>query len=134
MARRNPIDVFLFRTVIIRTLERGEQADWMPAQGLNKRRGNFLLSIVVTDRFAEKSTAISSKRFFERFNVETGSADGVIISRTQPNDARARSAGREHIACPVCLLAVTDADAFSKDGKRAERAFGIDGILPHLTI
>src|SRR5215475_7575804 len=61
-------------------------------------------------------------------------AEQLARRRRDANDARACSAGREHIACPVCLLAVTYADAFSKDGKRAERAIGIDGISPHLTI
>src|ERR1700720_1847917 len=75
MARRNPIDVFLFRTVIIRALEGGEQAHRMPAQGLNKPPRNLFLSIIVTDRFAEKTAAISGERFFKRFNVETGAAD-----------------------------------------------------------
>src|ERR1700682_3399263 len=47
----------------------------MPAQGLNKPPRNLSRAIIVTDRFAEKTAAISGERFFERFNVETGPAD-----------------------------------------------------------
>src|SRR5215475_14723806 len=51
-------------------------------------------------------------------------AEQLARRRRDADDAGARSAGRKHIACPVGLLAVTDADAFGKDGKCAQSAVG----------
>src|SRR5437764_6912180 len=47
----------------------------MPAEGLNKARRDFLLAIVVSDRFAEKFSVIRSAQRFKRIGVQSMAAD-----------------------------------------------------------
>jgi hypothetical protein len=56
-------------------------------------------------------------------------AEHPAFRRSDADDAGAGPAGREHIACHVGLLAVTDADDFSKDGKCA---FGPLNLRPSI--
>src|SRR4029453_1503812 len=58
----------------------------------------------------------------------------LALGRRDADDARACAASGGDVARGVRLLAVTDADALRKQGKRAEGAVGIDGIPPHLTV
>jgi len=47
----------------------------MPAQGLYERPRNFPLSIIIRDRFAEKTAAIRCPQRLERIGVEAPAAD-----------------------------------------------------------
>ncbi len=54
----NPVEIFLFRSVVIRAIERRKQADRVPAERMNSRRGNLRLAIIVGDRFAEEAAVV----------------------------------------------------------------------------
>src|SRR5712691_6518450 len=54
MPRGNPIQVFLFGAIIVRTIEKRDETYRVPAERLDETRRNFALSVVVGDRFPRK--------------------------------------------------------------------------------
>src|SRR6266550_4286322 len=75
LARCDPIEVFFLGAIIIRSIERRKQPHRMPAQGSDFRRRNFVLPIVVGDRFAQKSAPIRCAQRFKSISVEAPTAD-----------------------------------------------------------
>src|SRR5437763_14998422 len=75
LARCDPIEVFFLRAIIIRSIERREQPYRMPAQGLDFRRRNFVLPIVVGNRLTQKSAPIRCAQRFKGIGVESPAAD-----------------------------------------------------------
>src|SRR5205807_3676262 len=58
MARRDPIEIFFFRPVVIRPVEERDQADRMPAQRIDEPRRDLTLPVIVSDGAAEKTAAM----------------------------------------------------------------------------
>ena len=58
LARCDPIQILFLGAIIIRSIQRREQPHRVPAQRLDFRRWNFVLSIVVGDRFAQESAVV----------------------------------------------------------------------------
>jgi UDP-glucose:(heptosyl)LPS alpha-1,3-glucosyltransferase len=88
LTRGDPIEVFLFRAVIIWSVERGKKPHGMPAQGVNLARRNFALPIIISDGFAEKAAAIGCPQRLKRVGVESVTAhpreDGIEQTSRQP--------------------------------------------------
>ena len=58
MPRHDPVQILLFRSVILWPLHKRDEPHRMPAQRMNESCWNFLLAVVISDRFAEESTAV----------------------------------------------------------------------------
>src|SRR5438105_8766852 len=84
LARCDPVEVFFLRAIIIGSVERRKEPDRMPAQGPDFRRRNFVLPIVVGDRFAQKSAPIRCAQCFKSIGVESPASDarGYGIKQT----------------------------------------------------
>src|SRR6266480_1217489 len=65
-ARCDPVEVFFLCAIIIRSVERRKEPHRMPAQGSDFRRRNFVLPIVVGDRFAQKFGPDTMRETFQK--------------------------------------------------------------------
>src|ERR1041385_8373502 len=75
MPRRDPIHIFLLRSIIIRPVEKRDKTDRMPAQRMDEARWDFGLSVIVGDCFPEKPAAVRRAQGFERVRVQPGATD-----------------------------------------------------------
>lgn len=75
LTRRDPIEVFFLCSIIGTSVEKREKSDRMPSERLNIARRNFLLPIVISDRFAEKLPAVGSTKRFKGIGIESMAAD-----------------------------------------------------------
>jgi hypothetical protein len=71
----DPVEILLFRAVIIRPIHEGDEAHGMPAERIDELSRNFLLPVVIRDGAAEKSPAVRGAQGFERVCVEARAAD-----------------------------------------------------------
>jgi hypothetical protein len=58
MARRDPIEILFLGPVIVRPVEERDEADWMPAQGVDESGRDLGLAIVVGYGTTEKASAM----------------------------------------------------------------------------
>jgi hypothetical protein len=72
---RNPVEILLFRAVIVRAVEKRNKADGMPAEGVDVAGRDLALPVVIGDSAPEKSAAIRSPQSLERVGIEAGAAD-----------------------------------------------------------
>ncbi len=71
----DPVEILLFRAVIVRPIEERDQAHWMQPQGMDHRRRDFLLPVIISNRLAEKSSTIRRAQRFKRIRIQAGPTD-----------------------------------------------------------
>src|SRR4051794_10537456 len=71
VTRRDPVEIFLFRAVIIGAVEKREEPHWVPAKRINLARRNLGLPIIIRDRLAEKSAAMGCAERFESIRIQS---------------------------------------------------------------
>src|SRR5438094_7749748 len=71
----DPVEIFLLRAVIVRPIKEREQPHWMPPQGMDQRRRDFLLPVIIGNCLAEKASTIRRTQRFKRIRVQPGTAD-----------------------------------------------------------
>src|SRR5205085_910503 len=75
MPRRDPVEVLLLCSVIVRAVEKRNEPHRMPAQGMDVAGRDFALAIIVGDGAPEKSAAMRGAQGFEGIRVQAGPAD-----------------------------------------------------------